>query len=53
MMSIFLKEDMNLLTQQTFNDEILIKISKYASFELVKFRAALLDISDSVINPKF
>ena len=36
-----------------FNDEILIKISKYASFELVKLRVALLDISDSMIKTNY
>ena len=52
-MSKFKKKDMNLLTQQTFNDEILIKISKYASFQLVKFRAKLLEIFESVIKPNY
>ena len=44
---------MNLLTQQTFNDEILAKFSKQASFELVKFRTTLLDISGSVFKPNY
>ena len=44
---------MNLLTERTFNDEILIKISKYASFELVRFNAALLDISESMIKQNY
>ena len=44
---------MNLLTQQTFNDEILVKMSKQESFELVNFKATLLEISGSMFKPNY